>query len=1635
MRIRFSWKIALIALAILAALVLWWASRRLVPVVTDLGAVIDAELEAQLNREVSLESARIVSRDRVVITGLRIAQGESFEEGTLLTVRRVVADVNLLPILAGGSIVANVRRLTMIGPDLTLIRDAEGRLNIADLLEPPVIPTPAFRGLVVIEDGRLTVRDFASLLTTQPGINTLESIEGTIDARPADVIQLDLRGQGTQERIGQLVLRGPLGRGDPRLTSIRATISDADAGYWLDYFSTIRTWALRGGVLNGTAVIYQTADEAFTARGSASVEGGTITSPHLAIPLRQMDANVSFDGTSIRLQADALLRGSPVSVAGTIEAGESLNLRVTSDRMDPLTLQQAVRALPTVPNSTWPTPMSFNAAVFGPDDALNVRATASIPRAVIYGVPATNITASGSYADGIIRISNLRAGVAGGTGRFNAIVRLQTGLTTVNGTLNNISLARADLPIGVPVTGAADATISLEWLRGIRSGRVVAQVRSGSVGGFTFASASLRGTFTGLRTADGVIGISGGSIADVPITSARANLALRGNVINVSQGVINTARGTVRTSGTVTTAGALNLAVNATNVDLQALLGPLGYEQVAGIAEFSGRLTGTIASPLLSGTLTARNGRLQQIVFDFLSGQLTATPEYILLADATIRRAGTEIATTGFVRIPRAAPIQVDLRLVARQADIPQLAAIFGIDIDVAGTADVDVRVTGRLPDLQFAGTIAVTDAVIAGLEVDSARVALRSVAGRTVIDQLVAMRDGMRLIGSGVIGPQGQLSISVVGENLSLSLLNQALSPYVVLSGPMDFAGNVTGTIADPRVTGQVISPAPVVNEVPFDRLAGDVRWDGTTLSLTNASLTREDVLYSISILSFNTVTESVVLETTLSNARLERVLALFRNSPYVQTPEGETLRDALETIPDAATGDIEASLSLSGPLGDLTGSGTISGSDIVLGEQQISALDIGFVAQRSAFFLSDLAIRAPGVDLDAAAQFVAAEPTALQVNIRDTQVPALLTLIENLPFLPLFEFGQDLIATAESIPRPVTGLMDATVSVTNIRTGATGAATLTITGLSIEDEEIGTLTAAAQLVGGAVFIERFDLTGPLATASIRGNIAPDQTVSLSGTVEGVSLALLGPLIGVPHLTGTLDMDLVATGTLDAPVVEASITAVDVSTPQVTFDSVIIPSLVIQADRLDAPQITATADGSVILGSASLPFTWAPPFIPRDQPLNVQAAVPDQDLGTLTGLVPLVQSASGNLAVNLLISGTIDDPVLSGGLVITDGVLDVARFNNSFTGLQVEAVFSNSTLQISRFTGGSSLGGTFEVTGSVEIPSLRGAVADATLAMNGLRISTENLTGIYEEEITMTATGLLSITEGLAAPLISGDLIVSDAVIEVPVAELPTPGIPGFVGPNPRFDVTLNLASNVRIERGPLEVEVVGPVSIAGTLAQPDIVGTVLLTDGTLRYPGRTFTLVPGGVATFVWEAPAPPSIAVDLRATTRVLAPSPFFARFTRYTIFLDVSGTIDSPVISVSSSPPGLTEIEALALIFRQAEIEALLRGVDFFDIIEQQLAETLLGLALPGIFEGIEFGPFTVGLEAGLAVPLQAWISLQITEQLALSYLSTLIAGEQFDILELSYLISPQYAFSIQLQNNAEVLYLLQAGWRF
>ncbi|MCG3178892.1 MAG: hypothetical protein BIFFINMI_01222 [Phycisphaerae bacterium] len=93
---------------------------------------IVSQLQHDLNRKVYLRSVRVSWSEGVVLEDLRIARGPGYGEGDLLRVGRVQAPFTPLRTWLTG----HVLRLELSDCDLTVVRDAGGRLNLGELKLP-----------------------------------------------------------------------------------------------------------------------------------------------------------------------------------------------------------------------------------------------------------------------------------------------------------------------------------------------------------------------------------------------------------------------------------------------------------------------------------------------------------------------------------------------------------------------------------------------------------------------------------------------------------------------------------------------------------------------------------------------------------------------------------------------------------------------------------------------------------------------------------------------------------------------------------------------------------------------------------------------------------------------------------------------------------------------------------------------------------------------------------------------------------------------------------------------------------------------------------------------------------------------------------------------------------------------------------------------------------------------------------------------------------------------------------------------------------------------------------------------------------------------------------------------------------
>ncbi len=488
-----------------------------------------------------------------------------------------------------------------------------------------------------------------------------------------------------------------------------------------------------------------------------------------------------------------------------------------------------------------------------------------------------------------------------------------------------------------------------------------------------------------------------------------------------------------------------------------------------------------------------------------------------------------------------------------------------------------------------------------------------------------------------------------------------------------------------------------------------------------------------------------------------------------------------------------------------------------------------------------------------------------------------------------------------------------------------------------------------------------RVNQAGDVALEPARLTSRRGGTLTLQGRVEGgqvngradLAAVPLGPLSG-GRATGTASGQVVASGRLDAPQVEANLRVEGLRASA--------------APQLPPAQLTATArlQGQTLQGGAlrAEARLTAGPAVQLDltaqQPRGLGASQPFEaalrgrlDLGVLARpyLAAGADRVAGRVALDLRASGTPSEPALTGGATLSE-----ASYANPIYGTRIDGIAARFTAQgrrlvVESFTGRTGGGGTVSLQGWVEpfgegLPAefqlraqaarplggaLGDAVLDAELQVNGPLLSGGSLAGrvnLRRAELRIPES-LASSVPSLAPVRQIGPLPPGRPAPAAPPPAVTAPRLPMAL------DVTITAPRAIFIRGRGLEAELSGELKLGGTVAAPIPSGGFRLRRGSYDLAGRRLEFSRG----IIGFDSANFSPSLDFLAS----------ARSRTHTINLTITGTPATPRINVTAEPE-LPQDEALARLLFDRETGRL----SPFEILTiTQAAAQLAGLPTPGL----------------------------------------------------------------------------------
>jgi autotransporter translocation and assembly factor TamB len=311
--------------------------------------------------------------------------------------------------------------------------------------------------------------------------------------------------------------------------------------------------------------------------------------------------------------------------------------------------------------------------------------------------------------------------------------------------------------------------------------------------------------------------------------------------------------------------------------------------------------------------------------------------------------------------------------------------------------------------------------------------------------------------------------------------------------------------------------------------------------------------------------------------------------------------------------------------------------------------------------------------------------------------------------------------------------------------------------------------------------------------------------------------------------------------------------------------------------------------------------------------PVSARVHLPRSSVNFIRQFVPDIEQLDGDAALDVVVSGTIGNPQLTGSGDIT---INVARASDptipAVTNFKLRASFARDALTLEQF-GGELSGGKFSVSGGVRFPRLTQPIIDLTFKADSALVA-------RSDALTARVDADVKVTGPLASASVTGTVATTNSHFLKNIDLLPI-GLPGRPPPEPpssrttlsfpnpplrdwKFDVALKTKEPFKIAGNMAHGGAVADLHLVGTGLHPGISGMVRLENVEATLPFSRLEIAYG----FLYFDPSDSlNPKLDLHGTSVMRD----------YIIHVYVYGSSLAPEAVFSSEPP-LPQEEIISLL---------------------------------------------------------------------------------------------------------------------
>lgn len=781
-----------------------------------------------------------------------------------------------------------------------------------------------------------------------------------------------------------------------------------------------------------------------------------------------------------------------------------------------------------------------------------------------------------------------------------------------------------------------------------------------------------------------------------------------------------------------------------------------------------------------------------------------------------------------------------------------------------------------------------------------------------------------LSLKAEGIIAENNYLDLKVNISGINLEELGEILN-YREVKGLASFNGELSGLPDNLKIKGKIQAEEGQISGSPFDYLEGKVDYQDNKLKLEELVFKNEGlVLKGKGNLNFSeekNIETSFVLK--VEQADINYLVKLFNyDFPLSGLAQGEII--------------------IKGIWPKITAHGDLKLKDINLVSLKAESGNLIFVLEDNKIRIQSMVLNSGKSQLYTQGEISLEEglPLNLRVNFLNQDISYLIS-----------NFVQsDLI---NRLKGKATGSLEIKGNYASHDLYLSAL----IEDVKLEKVPLNSIEVKLDKIGSVIRINRLKLSQRKGELVAEGWINLDEdnkSLDIHLSADNVDLSQLSNLFGIEEeIKGLASFKAEVTGDIDLPDVSFSAKVEKGKFQDFIFDNLSFEAIYNQ-DILEVKQFVLDKEGHQIIGKGKIPYKFS--LINKEEvtpslaeiPLDFNLTLQNTDLSFIKIFFPKdLKQVRGLTNVELELSGTLNHPILNGSIALTDGEVELFQFPTKINSLNVLLQLEDNLVKIEDMN--------FQIDQYRIYTSGEFALKNLHLQDLNINIWSNKEEILYQDIFKVQADLKAKMTGLFTSPHIEGTLTLSQGELNwkesnKDISLNPSEFLSKLISLKGDIDLEVKILDDFIAKTNDFNLKLVGGLKVQGALSSPKLNGELQIKQGFITFLDKKFRVSEGKV---IFADSIGEDMILDIRAKTEI----------DDIDVFLNVSGILAQPTITLSSSPvlseseiisllmfsknyAGLTEGE-IGTILKEEMINLIAQGLSirFLNQIEDEIANSL------------------------------------------------------------------------------------------